>query len=86
MNTTERLEATLNTSTSDTIVAIPGGLSHAQADPSIREFIAKSVMPIATSGLCFVYGHKAKFEQPEYKESFLEKCQALGTNVSFACI
>lgn len=86
MNITKRLEATINTSNSNIIVAIPGGLSHAQADPSIRELIEKSVMPIATTGHCFVYGCKEKFEQPLYKESFLDKCKALGANVSFACI
>ena len=84
---TQKLEATLSTSNNgDIIVAIPAGLSQSQADQTICKTITNAVMPVATSGHCFVYGCKSKFSQPLYKASFLEKCKALGDAVSFACI
>ena len=83
MSTTERLEATIKTSTSDIIVAIPGGIP-TKADPSIRDYVGISVLPVISSGL--VYGCKSKFDLPLYKQNFLEKCQVLGANASFACI
>ena len=84
MSIAKKLEATLSTSTTgDIIVAFPEG-STSKQDPTFAEYLQTLTVPVGISDL--VYGCKSKLNQPLYRDSFLDKCKALGTQVSFACI